>query len=313
MNCKICENKTYYIFTSIKDDLGFCESGYNFNKCDVCDYYFIFPTPDKTKISKYYNDHPILTDRDNLERNVQNYLDKKNNLSKSKIYKIKSILNNEIIKSKKNKIHRDRLDFLDIGCNSGILMHFLKENFNANVTGIELNKNAIEIGKKYLKLNNFYNYTEELENKNKKFDVITLIDVIEHVSDPIKMLNDIKKLLKDDGIILLRLPCIDGWLFNRNKPEYWKWVYAPYHLSLFSRQSIKKLAEKCDLKQEILNDELMNLSSEIIYTRFTLEFKFLKKPFLSKFTYYFAKIAEKLKIFKNNNKSTETIFVILKK
>ncbi len=89
---------------------------------------------------------------------------------------------------------------------------------NGKIVGIDASENSIEIAKAHL--NNYQgldkkyfeeridyfvgsvdNYLEK--NENKEVDVVTAMEVIEHVNYPIDFLSGINKLLKNDGILFL--------------------------------------------------------------------------------------------------------------
>ena len=55
-----------------------------------------------------------------------------------------------------------------------------------------------------------------------KFDLITLIDVIEHLPDPVEQIKELSGMLKPNGKIFLRLPVINGILFSKKTPQKWK-------------------------------------------------------------------------------------------
>lgn len=132
-------------------------------------------------------------------------------------------------------------------------------------------------------------------NLNKKYDIITLLDVLEHTKDPLGELNQIRRIIKKEGIIMIRVPNL-RWLvikehaFNLIKritnkdisklnP---KGVYSPYtHLYNFSEKSIKKLLDLSGfkiLKIEIINaSKTYNLFKNLFYSVY---YKIIKMIYL---------------------------------
>ena len=93
---------------------------------------------------------------------------------------------------------------LDIGCGHGSVSHELvKRGFE--VYGMEINRDAIES----LKVKGFRvvecDITEPF-NLNEKFDLVLLLDVLEHVFDPLSLLGEAAKVLKDGGEIIVSVP-----------------------------------------------------------------------------------------------------------
>lgn len=100
-------------------------------------------------------------------------------------------------------------DVLDIGCGDSYFDENLLKTFkDVNcLYGIDINLEESKHGERAHYINNY----EEI--KDKKFDVILLMDVIEHIEDDNNFLDSIKKYLKDDGVILITVPafmCLYG-------------------------------------------------------------------------------------------------------
>jgi len=100
---------------------------------------------------------------------------------------------------------------LEIGCIEGLFSETLKNIYkNIEVWGIEPNE---KVNKEICKQNLDYFFQDFFPLKNDKlpekyFDLIILNDVLEHMYDPWMALEECKKLLTDDGIIIVSLPNI---------------------------------------------------------------------------------------------------------
>lgn len=97
------------------------------------------------------------------------------------------------------------LNILDIGCGGGLITEELAK-LNANVTGIDTSANAIKVAVNHAentKLNINYVHTN-VENftPNTQFNVVLLMEVLEHVENIDTFLHVIFKLVKEDGIIM---------------------------------------------------------------------------------------------------------------
>ena len=95
---------------------------------------------------------------------------------------------------------------LDVGCGGGILAESLAKQ-KANVTGIDQGEKVIKIAKLHCKESKLdINYKclniEDFLKKNKdKFDIITCLEMLEHVPDPGSVINACASLLKPGGRI----------------------------------------------------------------------------------------------------------------
>jgi len=84
---------------------------------------------------------------------------------------------------------------------------------------------------------------------DRRFDVVTLFNVLEHLRNPADTLLNIKeKLLKPGGLLVVDIPNEFNDFQVAANQEYnlgeW-WVYPPVHLNYFSANSLSNLVEKC--------------------------------------------------------------------
>lgn len=106
--------------------------------------------------------------------------------------------------SKNTKLKKKQV--LDIGCGGGILSESM-DNIGAFVTGIDMASDVIDIAKLHQKESgtnvNYQNIsTEELASTNQNFyDVITCMEMLEHVPSPNDIISSCSSLLKDNGYV----------------------------------------------------------------------------------------------------------------
>jgi len=136
----------------------------------------------------------------------------------------------------------DQLKVLDVGCFTGGFLELLSTR-HASVYGLELQTEAMEIASqkfpgRIFQADVYGNNFPQIE-----FDVITLLGVIEHVIDPIKLINRSTDLLSRDGFLLIQTPN-SGSLFARMMGRLWP-PYAPIeHIHLFSRRSLEQILKR---------------------------------------------------------------------
>ena len=78
---------------------------------------------------------------------------------------------------------------------------------------------------------------------NATFDAVTLWDVLEHLHEPLDVLVEVRHVLKEDGLLIMRTPSLKSWdarLFGR----YWAGLDSPRHLALFQVETASMLLEK---------------------------------------------------------------------
>lgn len=90
--------------------------------------------------------------------------------------------------------------------------------------------------------------------KEKRFDVVMMLNVLEHLSHPHETLKSIQKnLLNPGGIVVIEVPnefsdFQTAAVAEHNLDEWW--VCPPHHLNYFSSSSLKSLLEQCDYEVE---------------------------------------------------------------
>ncbi len=122
--------------------------------------------------------------------------------------RIKYLINNIHLTSKKKPINNKilkGLEILDLGCGGGLVCEPLAR-LGANVTGIDFINNNIKIAKDHSKISNLnINYLNQdlssLKLKN-KFDIILMLEIIEHLDDWENVVKKILKFLKPQGKII---------------------------------------------------------------------------------------------------------------
>ena len=149
------------------------------------------------------------------------------------------------------KINLEGLDVLDIGCGGGILAESLTKK-GANVTGIDLADGPLNVAKvraQKTKLNINYQKisSSDLAETGKKYDVITCLEMLEHVPEPNKVVADCQKLLKKDGHVFFST-------INRNLKSLMLAIFgAEYILNILPRgtHEYEKLIKPSELKNFI--------------------------------------------------------------
>lgn len=196
------------------------------------------------------------------------------------IYKqFSEILLNELQKDTK-KNSTKKLKILDVGCFTGEFLEIMQKK-GADVYGLELQKEAVAIANKKLPGRIFKNDIMNDEIPAQQFDVITLFGLIEHVTDPKKLLKKSFHHVKKGGIIMIQTPNSSS-LLARILQKYWP-PYAPIeHVHLFGEKSIYKALKDSGFTVTLFKPHWKKLPLGYVYEmlqNYGPEFHRIVKPF----------------------------------
>lgn len=167
----------------------------------------------------------------------------------------KAINNFKILK----KYNKTKGSLLDVGCGKGFFLKIAKDN-GWEVHGIDISDYAREFAKKQFNLNVSLGDLENIEFSEKKFDVITLWDTLEHLRRPYEVLEKIKKLLKKEGRLFIKTPNINS-IFYKLYRRYWL-GFNPFHLYYFSPKTLREILQQSGFRIVKLETLIASLFSK---------------------------------------------------
>ena len=147
--------------------------------------------------------------------------------------------------------------YLDIGCSGGRLIFDLKGRYNRAI-GIDISSTILKHATKSSQSMGFsrkvvfkkVNIENGLPYGNRTFNAVTAISVVEHLFDPIKIFNEIFRVLKRGGIMLVQVPNIAwfphrlGLLFGKRPRTSYDPGWEGGHLQYFTFSDLEKLLNR---------------------------------------------------------------------
>ncbi|HPR56909.1 MAG TPA: class I SAM-dependent methyltransferase [Bacteroidales bacterium] len=225
--CPLCSGERISHHLTIPDYF-LSKENFSVSKCLDCGFIFTNPRPTKNDISFYYKSDDYISHSN------------KNTGLISFFYKI---VRNYSLRQKFNLISKFKSPghLLDIGCGTGEFLHFMHLH-NWHTTGIEPAQEP-----RYFAVNNYLLdvFDEEVLSSlaPESFDLITLWHVLEHVEDLKLRIQQIKKLLKKDGLLIIALPNCLSWDAQHYK-NFWAAWDLPRHRYHFTPSTIHLLLRK---------------------------------------------------------------------
>jgi len=95
---------------------------------------------------------------------------------------------------------------LDIGCGTGIVRNQIEKTYGCVVSGCDLNIKALQLSIESKGPLYFYNIHQKNKEFKEYFSTILLLDVLEHIEDPITFLDSINYHLKKNGRLIINVP-----------------------------------------------------------------------------------------------------------
>jgi len=132
---------------------------------------------------------------------------------------------------------------LEVGCSYGGFLDAARGK-GWDVTGIELSRSAANYARERLGLRVFSaTLQDQIKQLEEPYDVLVMFHVIEHVADPLTLLESCRKLVKPGGLLVLKTPNVASSIAKLTG-ALWHWVSPPAHLYLYSPETLGKLLEK---------------------------------------------------------------------
>lgn len=237
------------------------DESFSLVRCRNCGLVYVNPRPEKERIEGYY---------------PQNY--RTHNTIKSPEY-IKSRMEKYRAPKRlalfRNPWYMDwptGATVLDIGCGAGELLLRLKE-IGCRAFGIDVDPQTSAA----LKGLKFEVITCDIDGgtpyEQAFFDVVVMRHSLEHVYNPVRVLKEVRRILKPDGFLVIGVPNIDSTVFRLTKQQ-WEDLDVPRHLFHFTPSTLTAILQKAGFG-------LKDISYEFKVSRKSLKRSFEKTVFRS--------------------------------
>lgn len=141
---------------------------------------------------------------------------------------------------------------LDVGCSSAMLTaEIAKALPKSQVTGLDSYKAAIDLAKsKYPDINFTVADAHDMPFKNQTFDLLVCTETLEHVIDPKGVLEEIKRVIKKDGTLIISMDSgsllfrIIWNLWTKSKGKVWQ----DAHLHEFTAKLLEDLTKEAGFR-----------------------------------------------------------------
>jgi SAM-dependent methyltransferase len=237
VNCPTCGDGTSNTLIYKRDD------GIGFYKCLGCNIEYASPRLVEKELLKLYegDDWKDLSKYENWT-----YDNWKNN-KESHYYLVQE--NIKLVK----KFLNEKLSILDVGCDIGLTVRSLEEN-GFYSEGVEISSVGAKIAKEKTGIK-VHNMELESYKSEVQFNGVLLLDVLEHLYNPIKVLKECASHMKVGGYIFIHVPHHGGisarfkrFLHKKGLKKGYKHFGFPAHIYNFDKRSLKEMLKKSGFK-----------------------------------------------------------------
>jgi len=266
-SCPICNEKNGIVLHTQKFSLpekSVLPAVYDVVSCTSCGFCFADTSATQKDYDKYYNEMSKYESKETASGGGLNPVDKARLSTAARL----------IAESCPNK----EAAILDIGCANGGLLECLDELGYKNLTGIDITRICVENVKK-LGYQAYFGGVFNLEELgDKKYDVVILSHVLEHLYDLQKTAENLKNLLNPNGVIYIEVPDASRYRNYFVVPFYY---FDCEHINHFDINALKNLFEDASTSCPSFNEREIRVSETTPYPAVSAIFKKENNPSFS--------------------------------
>jgi hypothetical protein len=134
-------------------------------------------------------------------------------------------------------IHSNKSSIIDIGGNDSTFLKFFKNKLRVNI-----DPNASTNDKKIIIYREYFDNISFAKFKTSYQNIYVSSHTLEHLENPIKLLENLSEILSDQDLIFLQIPCMEEFILKSRFDQT-----CHQHINLFSLYSLNKVLEKINL------------------------------------------------------------------
>ena len=257
--CLLCNTEGLLLYKEMCDRLFSAPGIWNFFRCPKCGLIWLNPRPLSDEINKIYASYFTHTEGDRNQRWVllknqikwaiiatdfgYNSLLKKS--SSRLIGRVLSLLPGVKEMAELSIMCLDghrKGKLLDVGCGDGQFLAQM-QHLGWEAMGIEPDREAAKVAQEHFNIPVMAGTLESAKFPDNFFDAVTLSHTIEHVSNPIWLLQECRRVLKQNGKLVVTTPNVASLGHQRFGKAWWG-MDPPRHFYLFSLQTLADCAEE---------------------------------------------------------------------
>jgi dolichol-phosphate mannosyltransferase len=217
----------------------FLKNTYRHARCRVCGLVFINPMPTSAEIEAIYQDPLYFANRNEWPYGYNDYFGEREfyaALFGRRVHQCEETLGASDGRGRR---------LLDVGCAAGFLLEAARER-GWDVAGVEMSPHAARFANERLGGVVRQGTLEQARFENDSFDCVVMLDIVEHVADPMALLREATRVLKPGGFLLLSAPNVRS-ASARLAGRRW-FHFKRDHVVLFSPHTLLRALEDAGLE-----------------------------------------------------------------
>ena len=234
VDCCVCGGNDHEVVGRGRDfEYASCSNDWAYVRCSGCGHHYLRERPAPGALTTVY---------------PPGYGNYSNSQEPGLAFRVKAWMEARTLRKLASQLPPDAAVF-DMGCGDGRLLDIVKSACPGvgNLAGCEISgfaaANARQKGHD-IQVGGF----ETLEYPPGSFDLVFLVQVLEHLADPPGAIGKVARMLRPGGLVVIETPstdCADFRLFHR---RYWGGYHLPRHFNLFVREHAERLLRDAGLE-----------------------------------------------------------------
>jgi len=237
--CYLCGAPGKTLYQGLTDRLFSAPGEWNLKYCPnpQCGLIWLDPVPVEEDIGKAYQNY--YTHKVCFKKGIKNF-----------VYRM---MNGVILRITRVNKEQRRINYmyledvrpgkmLEVGCGSGQFLDRI-QRAGWKVEGVEIDSRAAEYAHEKYGVPVHVGTLESVQYPDNTFDAVTMNHVIEHIYDPVALLQECRRVLKPGGRLVVVTPNTKSYGHRRFR-QYWRDLDPPRHLHVFSPETLRMVAER---------------------------------------------------------------------
>lgn len=229
VTCAVCGGQeAKHVATGYDYEYRTSRQAWHYGRCTECGLVYLNPRPATSELGAIYPPNYYSFDEEKRDVSLVSFFRRKLEAMKVRAFA--------------KHLEPGSRRILDVGCGDGRFLSVLREfgSDEWSLSGIDIDEGAVERAKRK-GIDARTVRLEDFDPGEKRFDMIVLFQVIEHVSEPATMCAKIRELLEPGGIFVVETPDVAGWDERLFREGLWGGYHIPRHWNLFTPETLGRM------------------------------------------------------------------------